>query len=255
VKPDAIIHLAAQVSVAESVKDPLFDADVNVGGTLRVLEAARESQVRNLVFASSAAIYGTPRALPITEDALLNPISPYGVAKVAAERYIRAYCGLHGMKAVATRYANVFGPRQKPNGDGGVVAKFVDGIARGERPVFFGDGEQTRDYIYVKDVAEANVKALEYLFTKAEPGFLAVNVSTNERTSLFELYALLRALLPEAGNPVMAPEREGDIRHSCLDNTRAMECLNWAPLSTLEAGLTETIAAVRSGVTHTQYAD
>lgn len=251
VRPDAMIHLAAQVSVAESVKDPLFDADVNVGGTLRVLEAAREYQVRNLIFASSAAIYGPPKSLPLTEDATFNPISPYGIAKVAGERYIRAYCGLHGLKAVATRYANVYGPRQRPEGDGGVVAKFVDGIVKGERPVFFGDGEQTRDFIYVKDVAEANFKALEYLFAKEQAEYLAVNVSTNQRTSLIELYALLRALLPEAGSPIMAVPREGDILHSCLDNRKAMEHFEWAPICGIETGLKETIAAFRSGLSAT----
>lgn len=243
VGPDAMIHLAAQVSVAESVKDPLFDADVNVGGTLRVLEAAREYNVRNLIFASSAAIYGTPKSLPLTEEAPWNPISPYGVAKAAGERYTRMYCGLHGLKAVATRYANVYGPRQKPDGDGGVVAKFVDGIVRGERPVFFGDGQQTRDFIYVKDVAEANFKALEYLFAKEQAEYLAVNVSSSARTSLIELYTLLQGLLPEAGAPIMAAPREGDIRHSCLDNQKALAYLNWFPVNGFDTGLVETIAA------------
>ncbi|BAD41700.1 UDP-glucose 4-epimerase [Symbiobacterium thermophilum IAM 14863] len=245
VKPDTIVHLAAQVSVAVSVRDPVLDADVNVGGTLRVLEAAREHQVPNFVFSSSAAVYGIPSSLPVTEDAPFSPLSPYGIAKVAAEGYIRAYCFLHGLKAVVMRYSNVFGPRQKAAGDGGVVANFVEAILRGHPPVFFGDGGQTRDFIYVKDVADATLKAIDYLDKSGTSEYLVVNISSGVETSLRTLYTLLCELVKQAPEPILTPPREGDIRHSCLDNRKAREYLGWLPGYSLEQGILETVTAAR----------
>lgn len=245
VRPDTIVHLAAQVNVASSVEDPVADADVNVMGTLRVLEAARVHKVRNFIFSSSAAVYGVPDRLPLREDAPIRPVSPYGVAKAAGEAYVRTYCRTHGLKAAVMRYANVFGPRQRAEADGGVVAKFLDAMLRGAAPVFYGDGTQTRDFIYVKDVAEATARAMEYL-DQADPSqYLVVNISHCRETSVRQLYSLLRGMLPTSPEPVLAPPREGDIWRSCLDNQTARVCLGWAPRYSLEEALLETVLSVR----------
>lgn len=245
IRPDAVVHLAAQASVAKSVDEPDKDAAVNILGTLRVLEAARMSEVRNVVFASSAAVYGAPRVVPITESCVPDPVNPYGVAKLTAERYIRVYCSLYGFRAVVARFANVFGPRQRAEGDGGVVAKFLGAMVRGDRPVVYGDGHQSRDFIYVKDVAEAIYQALQYLFAREQPDFLVANISTGESISLLELLKLLRELIPGSLYPEHRPPRVGDIQHSCLDNSLAKQTLGWYPKYSLSEALEETLAWTR----------
>lgn len=243
VEPETIVHLAAQVSVAASLKTPVVDANENIGGTLRVLEAARECNVQNFVFSSSAAVYGVPESLPLREDMRPNPVNPYGVAKTAAEAYIRTYCMLYGMKAIIMRFSNVFGPRQRADGDGGVVAKFLDAITRGIRPVFYGDGSQTRDFIYVKDVAEAIIKALKYFRDANASECLTINISSSRETSLRDLYALFQEMFGQVPEPVIAPPRRGDIQRSCLDNRKAVECLGWAPRYSLEQGIRDIVSS------------
>lgn len=251
VRPEAIVHLAAQVSVARSVRDPGLDAYENIGGTLRVLEAARACNVLNFVFSSSAAVYGVPESLPLREEMRTDPVNPYGIAKTAAEAYIRAYCFLYGMRAVVLRFSNVYGPRQRADADGGVVAKFLDAVMNGTPPVFYGDGNQTRDFVYVKDVAVAIARALDYLQDAGSAECVTLNISSSRETSLRELYALLGKLVEHVPEPVVAAPRPGDIQRSCLDNRKAIACLNWAPRYSLEEGLRDIMCALSGAASTT----
>ncbi len=156
-RPEAVIHQAAHASVSVSVREPAFDATQNIMGSINLLEAMRRHGVKRIVYASSGATYGEPKSLPLIEDQAMEPISPYGVSKYVVEHYMRCYAHEHGFRCVALRYANVYGPRQDPFGEAGVVAIFTNKLLEGERPTIFGDGSITRDYVYVGDVAEANV--------------------------------------------------------------------------------------------------
>jgi UDP-glucose 4-epimerase len=228
-RPEAVFHLAAQIDVQHSVEDPSYDALVNVGGTAAVLEAARETGTRRVVLASTAAVYGDPRALPIAEDAAIAPLSPYGGSKAAAESYLRLYSRLYGISTLALRMANVYGPGQDPHGEAGVVAIFCGAAASGEQVRRFGDGGQTRDFVFVADVVEAFLAAAD----SSVDG--AVNVSTGRETSLRELEA-------ELGVSVhVEPERLGDIRRSCLDPGRAMTAFGWHARTSLREGLRITM--------------
>ncbi|WP_273366864.1 NAD-dependent epimerase/dehydratase family protein [Alicyclobacillus herbarius] len=234
--PQVVIHHAAQISVPLSMDNPVFDAKVNVLGTLRLLEACSEAGVEKLIYASSAAIYGNPEYLPVDEQHPIRPISPYGASKYTPELYIRLWAETSGLRYTILRYANVYGMRQDPKGEGGVVSVFVDVLLSGRRPVIFGDGEQTRDFIFVKDVAAANVAAL----TRGDGG--TFNISRCERVSINQLLHTMGQVL---GRPVEAdygPPRPGDILHSSLANQAARKGLGWEPQYTLEAGLTETFA-------------
>jgi UDP-glucose 4-epimerase len=231
-RPDVVLHLAAQVDVRRSVADPPLDVQVNVAGTVSVLEAARETGVDRVVFASSAAAYGDPDHLPTTEEAAIAPLSPYGSSKAAAEWYLAQYSRLHSMSTMALRMANVYGPRQDPQGEAGVVAIFC-GAAAERRPVnVFGDGTQTRDYVYVGDVVRAWLAAAESGATGA------LNIATGTETPLLELVELL-GLEHE-----LQPGRPGEIARSCLDPGRAAAELGWTASVPLADGLRRTIAAM-----------
>jgi UDP-glucose 4-epimerase len=231
-RPEAVYHLAAQVDVRHSVEDPAYDAHVNVGGTAAVLEAARDVGTRRVVLASTAAVYGNPGVLPIPEDAALAPLSPYGGSKAAAESYLRLYTRLYGISTVALRMANVYGPRQDPHGEAGVVAIFCGAAASGERVRRFGDGGQTRDFVFVADVVSAFVAA-----GGADVGG-ALNVSTGRETSLLELEAELGVSVD------VLPERLGDIRRSCLDPRAAAAALGWRAGTSLSDGLRVTLESI-----------
>lgn len=230
-KPAAVIHLAAQANVITSVADPLADARVNILGTLQVLECCRRFAVTRVVYASSAAVYGPPQYLPIDEKHPVQPTSPYGITKYTPEQYFAIYRDLYGINSVILRYANVFGPRQDPLGEGGVVAIFTDQIQRGITPTVYGDGEQTRDFVYVKDVAQANWLALKFLNSLNQSGnqnvsqqhkqSLILNVSTNQRTSINELYrALYRTVTaPKKENEENALYNEHGLERECAINT------------------------------------
>jgi UDP-glucose 4-epimerase len=240
-RPDVVLHLAAQVDVRRSVADPPFDVQVNVAGTVSVLEATREVGVGRIVLASSAAAYGDPERLPTREDAPIAPLSPYGTSKAAAEWYLAQYSRLHSMSAVALRMANVYGPRQDPHRESGVVAIFCGAAADGRPVTVFGDGAQTRDYVYVGDVVDAWITAAETDVTGA------VNISTGTETTLLELVELLGVdHRTEAG-------RAGEIGRSCLDPGRAARELGWRPRVPLADGLRRTrdalsaVAASRTG--------
>ncbi|WP_245632694.1 NAD-dependent epimerase/dehydratase family protein [Alicyclobacillus kakegawensis] len=234
-RPQVVIHHAAQISVPLSVQNPVWDATVNILGTLRLLQACRRAGVAKLIYASSAAVYGNPDYLPVDERHPIRPISPYGASKYAPELYIRMFAESAGMRYTILRYANVYGIRQDPEGEGGVVAVFVDCLLSGRRPVIFGDGEQTRDFIYIKDVAAANVAAL----TTGDGG--TFNISRNERTSVNQLLQTMSQVSGRVLEPEHAPPRPGDIQHSSLANEAARAGLGWEPRYTLAAGLAETL--------------
>jgi UDP-glucose 4-epimerase len=231
-RPEVVMHLAAQVDVRRSIADPAFDAQVNVAGTVSVLEAARETGTRRVILASTAAVYGDPQGLPTNEESPIAPLSPYGTSKAAAEWYLGQYRRLHGMSTLALRMANVYGPRQDPHGEAGVVSIFCGIAAQGGRAIVFGDGRQTRDYVYVEDVVEAWLAAAESGVTGA------LNVSTGVETTLLDVTEALD--LPYD----FAPGRPGEIGRSCLDASAAAEGLGWRASVPLADGLRNTLGAI-----------
>lgn len=249
---ELVNHHAAQIDVRRSVADPHFDCRCNLLGLLNLLEAARAHGVRGFVFVSSGGvIYGEPAELPVPETAPKRPLSPYGVSKLAGEHYLYAYRHLYGLRYVALRYANVYGPRQDPHGEAGVVAIFGRALLAGRPPTVFGDGEQTRDYVYVTDVAELNVRAserLEALCAAAGPELdaLAFNVGTGRETSVNALYRALAELTGRKGEPRHAPARAGELRRNALAIAKARETLGFVPRHDLEAGLRATLAWLRA---------
>lgn len=234
-RPEVVIHQAAQVSVSRSVREPLLDARVNVLGSLNLLEQCRAHGTRKVIFASTAAVYGDPQRLPVDEEHPIAPASPYGVAKRAVEEYLRIYRELYGLDFTVLRYANVYGPRQDAHGEGGVVAIFTHRIVRGEPIEVHGDGEQTRDLVHVRDVARANVLALE------RGGGELINVSRQSETSVNELARSLGALVGRKVELVRVSPRSGDIRRSVLANEKARRLLDWRPEIGLMEGLAETV--------------
>jgi len=233
-RPEVVLHLAAQVDVRRSVADPAHDVQVNVAGTVSVLEAAREVGTRRVVIASTAAVYGDPQQIPTTEEAPIAPLSPYGTSKAAAEWYLAQYARLYGISTLALRMANVYGPRQDPDRASGVVAIFSGLAARRGRATVFGDGHQTRDYVFVEDVIDA-------WLTAADSDVIgALNVSTGHETSLLEMTEALD--LPFD----FAPGRAGEIKRSCLDPSAAAAELDWRAIVPLACGLRRTLRTIQT---------
>ncbi|MFI5314391.1 MAG: NAD-dependent epimerase/dehydratase family protein [Myxococcota bacterium] len=237
---EVVYHEAAIASVPRSVEDPIGTELVNATGTLHALEAARRAGARRFVFAGSSAVYGDSEALPKREDMPPRPRSPYALQKLAGELYCEQYARLYGLEAIALRYFNVFGPRQDPHSMyAGVIPIFVESLRRGERPKIFGDGLQSRDFVYAGDVVAANRAAARAPESAAGS---SVNVGRGVRVSLLELLAQIAAALgvprPE---PLLGPARAGDVRHSQADISRAKTLLGWEPSVSLEAGLRETV--------------
>lgn len=239
-RPDVVFHLAAQIDVRRSVADPALDARVNVAGTATMLEAARRAGVRRFVLASTGgAIYGDADIIPTPEDAPTRPMAPYGQSKLAAEGYCHLYRRLHGLSTICLRYGNVYGPRQDPLGEAGVVAIFCGLAGRGGgRPTVYGDGLQTRDYVFVGDVVAANLAAA----TSDAGG--SFNVGTQTETSVLELLAVLEELAPGASLvPEHATARLGELARSALDVRRARESLGWEASTSLREGMGQALAA------------
>ena len=235
-RPEVIFHLAAQMDVRRSVADPVYDAQVNLVGMLNLMEAARVNGLRRVVFASTGgAIYGEQERYPCDEDHPTRPVSPYGVAKLATERYLFFYKVQYGIDYLALRYANVYGPRQDPHGEAGVVAIFCGRMLEGKPVTIFGTGEQTRDYVFVGDVVRANVAALKAGVTGA------VNIGTGCETSVNQLFAELAGSSYEL-KPVYAPGRPGEQQRSVISPARAAAELNWRPQVALADGLSRTLA-------------
>lgn len=234
-KPEVVIHNAAQIDIQTSIKKPELDANINIIGTINVLECCTKYNVRKIIYPSSAAVYGNPNYLPVDEKHPIRPISFYGISKHTPEHYIKAYCELNNIDYTIFRYANVYGIRQDPKGEGGVVSIFMSKFLNGEAPIIFGDGEQTRDFIYVKDIVKANILALN----KADNEIL--NISTGVKTSVNELFNIMKDIFNSDKTPVYKEMRKGDILHSYLDNNFAMDKLNWNVRYDVGEGLEETI--------------
>jgi UDP-glucose 4-epimerase len=237
-RPEIVSHHAAQVSVRRSVEEPLLDAEINVLGSLNVLEAARRHGVRRVVFASTGgAIYGEPDAPAAAEDHPRRPRSPYAIAKLAVEHYLEGY-RTTGLETVVLRYANVYGPRQDPHGEAGVVAIFIQRVLAGLTPTIFGDGEQVRDFVYVDDVVRANLLAHDLALPAAGPAVF--NVGTGRGTTVNALWSALAVIAGSAVTPAREPARRGDLVRSVLDVTRARTVLGWEARVALQTGLQRT---------------
>ncbi|HPQ71087.1 MAG TPA: SDR family oxidoreductase [bacterium] len=240
----AVCHHAAMISVPRSVEDPLGSHRINVEGTLNVLEAARRAGVKRFVLASSAAIYGDEPSLPKSEQSPQRPQSPYAVHKLIGEQYLRLYHDLYGMDTLSLRYFNVYGPRQDPASPyAAVIPLFIAALRDGRQPTVFGDGRQTRDFVYVGDVARANVAALN----APDPGGRVVNVAGGRRIDLLELLETLGRIFAVNPEPLFAPERPGDVRHSVAAVEAAAQVLAFRPTVELPEGLAATVAWSRGG--------
>jgi UDP-glucose 4-epimerase len=234
-KPEVISHQAAQTSVARSSREPVYDAEVNVLGMLNVLNAARTCGARKVVFASTAAAYGTVDRLPIDEQTPQLPISPYGLTKYAGERYLQIYAKLHGLEYTILRYGNIYGPRQNPQGEGGVVAIFTSRFIGKDGVQINGDGDQTRDFTFVGDVARANLMVLEAGTNEAYV------IGRKVQTSVNQLYEALCSITGFRAPVTHAPPRPAEVRHSYFNPVKAWEELGWRAESDLEDGLRKTV--------------
>jgi len=234
---DVCFHEAAQTSVIRSVKEPIFDADNNVTGFVTLMDNARRNGVKKIIVASSGgAIYGNPISLPQCEDDPLMPMSPYGITKLSIEHYLRFYWMTYHIPYVALRYANVYGPKQNPESGAGVLAIFMEKILQGENPVINGTGSQTRDYIHVDDVVDANIRALKY------DGVGPINIGTGIETSVNRVFQLVRDICQIDVLEIHSEQKAGEQLRSVLDVRRAAKLLGWKPTIVFEDGLKETIA-------------
>jgi UDP-glucose 4-epimerase len=239
-RPDLVFHLAAQSSVPRSVKDPILDNEVNVLGTLRLLEASRRAGVEKVIYSSTGgALYGEPEVVPCPDDAPVVPISPYGMSKYMGEQYLGFYSRQYRLNFTTLRYGNVYGPRQDPFGEAGVIAIFISAMLSGQRPRIFGDGNQTRDFVCVDDIVEANMAAIHRGHRSS------LNIATGELTSVNQLYELLKETTGFRWDAEHGPARAGDVYRISLDCSRAQEELGWTPKTSLADGLARTVAYLR----------
>ncbi|AHC27495.1 MULTISPECIES: NAD-dependent epimerase/dehydratase family protein [Mycobacteriaceae] len=241
--PDVVCHLAAQVDLRASVTDPQFDARANVLGTINLLEATRRAGVRRLVYAASGGSrYGAPISLPVAESAPLNPLSPYAVAKVAGEMYIRAYASMYGIAPICLGLSNVYGPRQNPFGEAGVIAVFGSRMISGKPVTVYGDGTATRDYVYVDDVVDAFVRAGRAPLSTVG----TYNIGTGQQASVTEVHRAIAAVLDDPAPPCFAGARTGELHEIALDATQARNELGWEPAVDLTEGIERTMRWLRT---------
>lgn len=240
-QPDIVFHLAARVSVTSSAQDPVGNADVNVIGTLRLLEAARRAGLEKFIFSSTGgAIYGNPEENPCREDTPAVPISPYGLSKLLAEQYIDLFHRLYRLNFTNLRYGNVYGPRQDPHGEAGVVAIFIRTMLEGGQARIFGDGEQERDFVFVDDIVEANIRAIDRGHHRT------LNIGSGEGVSVTRLFDTLQSHLDYPHEAEHRPRRHGEVHKIFLDSSAAREHLGWTPATSLEEGLRKTVEYYRS---------
>ena len=239
-KPDVVSHHAAQVSVRNSMANPTHDAQVNIIGSLNVLQSCVQQGVERLIFASTCAVYGKPERLPMDETHTLRSESVYGASKLSVETFIRLYADAYGLKHKIFRYGNVFGPRQNPAGEAGVVAIFTGQMCRGEQPAIFGDGTKTRDYIFISDIVAANIAALN-----AAGDNQTYNLARGIGVSDFEIFDAVRAAVGVAMQPQYAPVRPGEAQAVSLDASKARQALSWQPAVALPDGIRQVVAHYR----------
>ena len=246
-RPEVLNHHAAQMDVRRSVADPIFDARVNLLGLLNLMEHGRRHDLRRVIFASSGGtVYGEQEVFPAGESDRTEPLSPYGVAKLASERYLGFYASVYAIPYVALRYANVYGPRQNPHGEAGVIAIFAHRLLRKEPTTINGDGEQTRDYVFVSDVARANTLALESDYSGP------LNIGTGVETDVNRLFHLLRREIDPSAPERHGPAKAGEARRNSINPARARAVLGWQPTVSLADGLRETVASFRSQISGAQ---
>ena len=240
-KPDYVNHHAAQIDVRRSVSDPLFDAKVNVLGTINLLQNCAKYKVKKVIYASSGgAVYGEQEVFPAPEVHPLRPISPYGITKLIGEYYLYYYKTVYGLDYTALRYANIYGPRQDPHGEAGVVAIFIQKMLNKEQPIINGDGEQTRDFVYVGDVVEANILAMENNPELDSGTDNIFNIGTSIETSVSLIFNLLREIINPDINAKYGPPKLGEQQRSIIENTKAKKTLHWEPKISLRSGLEKT---------------
>lgn len=240
-----VFHLAAQSSVAQSLERPIATHDVNTGGTLNVLMCAIRRCCHTIVYSSTCAVYGDPREQPVSEELGPDPRSPYAAAKLAGEHYCRVLARLHGLRVFILRYFNVYGPRQNPHAEyAAVIPRFIQRACNGEQPVIFGDGEQTRDFVYVSDVVRANLACCEAGGGVASP----LNIGSGKAISIAALAGAVARMTGLSGSPLHAPARRGEVRHSCADVSKAERILGWRASVPLEEGLRKTLDWYRGRV-------
>lgn len=238
-KPDIVNHHAAQVNVRKSIEDPKYDAETNIIGLITLLNAAAKIKVRRFIFISSGgAIYGHAQ-VPTKETTIPKPLCPYGVSKYVGEQYVQLYYSLYNLPFIILRYANVYGPRQNPVGEAGVISIFIDKLLKNEEPIIFGDGEQTRDYVHIKDIVTANMVAL----TKGTNE--TFNIGTGIQTSVNSLLSIMRQEIISTKTPIHKAEITGEIKHGALDCSKAKKYLAWTPKIKIEEGIKHTINIAR----------
>jgi UDP-glucose 4-epimerase len=240
-QPNLIDHHAAQIDVRKSVADPSLDASINIVGLLSILKAAAKvKRLEKIIFSSTGgAIYGDTDKLPTTENHSTNPTSPYGISKLTSEHYLRYFAGHYDLHYVCLRYGNVYGPRQNPHGEAGVVAIFTKILLEGKAPTINGDGKQTRDFIFVKDVVEANLKAISY------SGSGIFNIGTEKETNVLQILAALKKAIPCEIDPKYGPAKSGEQQRSCLSCTEAKKKLGWSASTSLDEGIRQTVSFFR----------
>jgi len=232
---ESVFHLAAQISVNRSTKEPLFDASVNIEGAINLLEAVRQSSVKRIVYVSTGgAIYGEPNVLPASEETIENPISPYGISKLVAEKYLKWFYDVYGISYSIIRPANIYGPRQDPLGEAGVISIFLGRIKDNNPVEIFGDGKDSRDYVYVRDISNICIKAMNS--NKKD----IYNAGTGKQTNLLELVEIIERVTKSQVKKQFSPPRPGDVKHISLDASKAREELNWTPSTDLEKGISNT---------------
>lgn len=235
-QPDLVFHMAAQTSVTESTKNPIDDTNTNVIGTMRVLEASRKVGVEKVIYScTGGALYGDPDKIPCMDDTIPVPVSPYGMSKWIAEQYLEFYYRQYRLNFTSLRYGNVYGPRQDPHGEAGVVAIFCQGMLEGKQPQIFGDGTQERDFISVFDVVDANIAAID------RGNGMTINIATAKATNVNRIFEMLRSITGYKWDPVHAPQRAGEVYQIALDCTRAAKELGWSPKISLEEGMQLTV--------------
>ena len=235
-KPSLVYHLAAQSSVSVSESNPNKDANINILGSVNLYKACNNSTVKRIILSSTGgAIYGNQKILPCSEQNKLNPISPYGVSKLASEKYLEVFSELYGYEYTILRYGNVYGPRQNPSGEAGVISIFAGLLLNGEVAKIFGDGSQERDYIYISDVVDANILALN------SANKSIYNISTGQGLSVIKIFNMIKTLTKSTNEPIYMPSRKSDVDKIILDNTKALNDLKWEPKVSIENGISSTI--------------